>query len=621
MGLSPKTAHYVRLAIFVVLMLAVFIVALTLGLREIKSQKNSSSSSTSSSSSSSKPSQEKPRAKGFRPSKYGKYRFASISSDAEICAEIGADIMGRKGGTAVDAIIAAVICIGAANAHSTGIGGGHFSLIYQTPRGGGKREVVALISRETAPAAAERDMFINASSTIGGKAIGIPGDVKGYYAAWLKYGKVRWEDLFHPTIRLMTEGFPVAFHMAEAAKHNADFLKNSETLREVYVKKNGEVVEEGDIIKDLNLARTLQRIAIDPFTFYNGSLAKDIVADIADAGGIITEEDLRDYTPVFKKATEVKLRNGNYTLYGLPPPSGGVVLQHILQILDGYNLKPEDVKDRAGRALTAHRIMEAFKFAYAKRSALADEDFVDVQELVKNMTSEDYANYIRSKIDDNKTFNLTHYEPAFEINMDRGTSHISVLDQYGNAAAMTSTINLHFGSKVKGKRTGILFNNEMDDFSTPGTINAFGVPASPSNFIVPGKRPQSSMCPSIFLAPDGTPAFIIGGSGGTTITTQVAAVTVNNLWLGFDLKEATDRPRLHHQLLPHEVAYERHNDPELIEDLEDKGHIMTKRKDPDYTGKIQTIRNDCWKCSPDCVNIACIEAVADGRKGGAPNGF
>ncbi|KAK2183993.1 hypothetical protein NP493_287g01030 [Ridgeia piscesae] len=273
----------------------------------------------------------------------------------------------------------------------------------------------------------------------------------------------------------------------------------------------------------------MRRIANDPHTFYNGSLANDIVSDLKDGGGIITLQDLKNYTTKIKTPLNITLKINNeiLTVYSPPPPASGAVILFMLNVLKGYHWSNDTLATLSGRVLTFHRIAETFKFAYARRSQLGDEDFVDISQLLANLTNDVYATNIRKLITDAKTQKLSYYGGAFEARGGLGTTHINVLAQDGGAVAITSTINTSFGSKVFGSKTGIIFNNEMDDFSTPGTVNSYGVPASPTNFIAPGKRPMSSTCPTLILDDAGNVRLATGAPGGTRITTNTAWVRAN----------------------------------------------------------------------------------------------
>ncbi|KAL3872307.1 hypothetical protein ACJMK2_040240 [Sinanodonta woodiana] len=495
-------------------------------------------------------------------SKEGHYRFASVAADAAECSQIGTEIMARDGGSAVDAAIASILCDGIHNAQSCGIGGGHILTYYQRNTG----NAYTIIAREMAPRGASEDMFANqrASSVEGGMAIAVPGEIKGLHNIWKIGGKLPWKHLFQPTIKLCRDGFKVGQTLADSIQSTSHFYRNHANLREMVTNpQTGTYYRKGDIMRRPKLAATLEIIANEgPDAFYNGSLSVNITQDIQDAGGIITEDDLRGYTAIQKDPLIITLHDQS-KVFSPPPPSSGAVYQLILNILDGYNYTDTSIKTDQDATVFWHRVVEAFKHAYSQRTHLGDDDVENenfkshIKELVRNMTSLEYGKSNRAKINDNRTFGTDYYEPQFDVKTDHGTSHVSVLGPNGDAVSITSTINLFFGSKVVGSRTGILFNDEMDDFSTPNTINAFGVPASPANFIKPGKRPLSSMTPSVVIGPDNDVRLVVGASGGTSITTATALVTIETLWLKWGIKEAIDFPRIHHQLVPQTVDVER----------------------------------------------------------------
>ncbi|XP_077864676.1 glutathione hydrolase 1 proenzyme-like [Saccoglossus kowalevskii] len=328
--------------------------------------------------------------------------------------------------------------------------------------------------------------------------------------------------------------------------------------------------------------------------------------EIEDAGGIITAEDLEMYATKLK--TPLKLTMGDLALYSPSPPAGGAVLSFIINILQGYNFTRESLIDVPNAVTTYHRITEAFKHAFAHRTELGDEDFVEtVDEVVDDMMSKDYAAKIREMIHDNTTHGIGYYGAILSIGEDHGTSHLSVVDQYGNSVSVTSTINTLFGSTVVGSRTGIIFNNEMDDFSSPNITNFFGLPPSPANFIEPGKRPLSSMNPSIDK--NGNVVLSIGGSGGTKIPTSVSQSAMNLLWFGENLGDSISKLRIHHQLSPNELLYEENFPAAIIEGLKEKNHNTSS--DYGTNSAVQAIYSLDEQ----------LHACSDARKGGIPAGF
>ncbi|BFZ17068.1 hypothetical protein BsWGS_20107 [Bradybaena similaris] len=535
----------------------------------------------------------------------GTYQSAALVADSKIASDIGNDILTRKGGNAVDAAVAAVLATGVISAHSCGVGGGSFFVIYDTEHGWH-----AVDSRETAPQAATEDMFMapadKKKSLYGGMAIATPGEVRGLYEVHKKFGRVSWKDVVMPTVRLCENGIPLtsALHIALGRLQTQE-LKNQFFE---YFDHNHNIKPTGTPIRLPRLARTFQAIADDPLSFYVGSLAEDVIADIADAGGILTLDDLRNYTVKWTKPSVMTLP-GNFSVHSIPPPGSGPVLGFILNILSGYNFSPASIADDAASILTHHRIVEAMKFAYGKRSELGDDDFVDVTEDVAKMQSLAYGETIRQKINDTFTQDTSYYNPTYHMNNDHGTAHISVVDDQGNAVSVTSTVNTYFGCQVKGKRTGIIFNSEMDDFSTPNTTNYFNLPASPANFIKPGKRPMSSMCPAIvFDNHAGRVKLVTGAAGGSKITTATAMNIIDVLWFGLPLPASIDRPRLHHQLFPPEVQVEASYPKTILNGLKAKGHVIGSMQGQSIVQSVDVLNNG-------------IVAVADFRKGGVPSGY
>ncbi|XP_077099605.1 glutathione hydrolase 1 proenzyme isoform X2 [Siphateles boraxobius] len=484
------------------------------------------------------------------------YFKAAVAADAGTCSEIGRDIL-KRGGSAVDSAIAALLCVGLMNAHSMGIGGGLFFTIYDAKTG----KVEIINARETAPANATRDMFGNSTelSQKGGLSVAVPGEIRGYEMAYKRHGKLPWRELFLPSIKLARDGFPVGSALASAIRSNRNIIINDKMLCSVFCDSTGNILKENDTITFTKLGDTYEIIAENGSdTFYNGLLAENLVRDIQAAG---------------------------------------------------YNFSPDSVSTTENKILTYHRIVEAFRFAYAKRSILGDPQFLNISDFIQNITSKGYADMILQKITDNTTQQESYYEPEFYLPNNHGTSHVSVVSEDGSAVSATSTINLYFGSKFMSNSTGILLNNEMDDFSSPLITNNFGVPPSPNNFIVPHKRPMSSMCPAILLDKNNKVKMVVGASGGTKITTAVAQVILNALFFEYDLKKAIEDPRIHNQLSPNTTQGEPDFDKAVLEGLAQKNHVTEVLKS---TGAVvQAVLRDS----------AGLSAESDPRKGGYAAGY
>lgn len=505
-------------------------------------------------------------------SKLHRFQKAAVCADAPVCAEIGKNILERNG-SAVDAAIATLFCNGVVNMQSMGLGGGFLMTIYIRD----SKTAVTLDARESAPLNATANMFKNENeSKYSGLAVGVPGELRGYWVAHEKYGTLPWKELVQPTIDLCERGYNMTVPQFDVLNK----IRNDSNLREWFFDANGKFKPAGSLIMPKKLCDTLKIIAdSDGNELYNGTLSKMLLQDIKDMGGIITEEDLQNYTPKWRDPVSVDLNGGDH-LYSIPPPGSGILLAFVLNILDGYNFTRDSINNINKTVLTYHRIIEAFKFAYAKRTELGDTDFVNITTLLQNLTSNDYARDIRNKILDNTThLNPADYGAVFYNREDHGTAHISVLAPNGDAVSVTSTVNIFFGNGVTSESTGIILNNGMDDFSSPNFPNYFELPGSPNNAIAPSKRSLSSMTPTIITDQNGDVRMVIGASGGTKITTSIALVIMRNLWFGDNIKEAVDAPRIHHQLYPMEISYEYGNLQQIVGGLEKLGHNTTRYSD------------------------------------------
>ncbi|CAF2748616.1 unnamed protein product [Rotaria sp. Silwood2] len=546
-------------------------------------------------------------------SKLGKYNRAAVAVDNEECSRIGKTIL-LKGGKAADAGIAASLCNGVLNAHSMGIGGGCIFIIYSRKRG----KAYSIIERESAPLSSNRSMFIGKEnmSLIGPLSIATPGELLAYRKAYEEFGGgVSWSTLFTPTIQLCEKGFQVSRALAHAIQINKERILNDSQLREIFVKNNltNEVYREGNTMKRLKLAKTLRRISEEGVDiFYNGDLGDQVIHEIQNKGGILTRDDLRQYKLDFSESIGVNLTN-ELIGYTSSAPSSGPILIFILNILLDYNFSRNSLNSSENASLFYHRLIEAFKFAFAKRTELGDPLKINLQQFISKLTSKEYAKSIRQKIDDEKTFEAEYYgyNRNKKQSLSGGTAHISIVDEYGDALAITSTINTYFGSMIVGAQTGIIYNNEMDDFSIADKINYHGLSASHNNYIGPGKRPVSSQSPLIIVDNQGNIRQVLGASGGAKIPTSVAQVALLNLLFDKNIKESIDHPRIHHHLFPNEIIFEETFDQNILNELRRRGHKTTCTS---YGGSV--VQGIEWRLEEKQYWANC-----DIRKGGNAHGY
>lgn len=537
----------------------------------------------------------------------GLYRKVGVVSNGGPCAKIGVDVI-ANGGNAIDASIATILCDGVLCPHQMGVGGGFIMSFYNATT----KKIMSINARETAPAAATTNMFVRDpnSSINGGLAAGVLGAFKGYSEIYKLYGGgVSWESLFEPTIKLCEEGIKISKHLEISLKDDVEIIKADPMLRETFFdEKTGHSKKTGEIYKLPKLAETLRIVAKEGVdAIYNGSLTSKIVDDLKTVNGIITKEDLANYNVEIEEAFSVKLKSG-YTIHAGPPPGSGIILAFILRILDGILPAPN-----AG--LDAHRLVEAFKFGYGERTHLGDHKFINVSEIYKKVKSDSYIKSIQSKMSDNFTSpDPKYYGADFDMPDDHGTANLAVIDSMGNVVVCTNTINTHFGCGFMSPNTGIIFNNQMNDFSTPGLSNHYGIPSSPANFIKPGKRPMSSMCPTIFTDKNGDFVLAAGAAGGSKITLATSYASALKLWYNKTLKEVIDKPRIYHQLMPMQVQYEYGTTKDVVQKLKDIGHLVMRLKDNGGSGGSAA---SAIARTPSGM----IEAMPDFRRKGNSSGY
>lgn len=425
-------------------------------------------------------------------------------------------------------------------------------------------------------------MFGNSSlsASRGILSIGIPGELKAYQYAHSQYGKLKWSQLFDDTIKMAEDGVPMVEHMHYAMHDSSHAQYMSQSLRNLFTNpKTKSLYREGDIIKRPDLAKTLKRIrdhgADD---FYGGDTGRLFIEDLKKLGGKMTLDNLRRYNVRVKPPVTTRLAD-DLLMHTQPMPGSGSILSLIMRTMGkfGYYGKRDVIDSFEESVLYYHRLIETFKFAYAQRAGLDDAvtgSNPRMEALLRKLDSEEFVNEIVAKIG-NRTHSPVYYGVSEYFADDHGTAHVSVIDKDGNSIAVTTSVNLYFGSGLLSESTGIIYNDIMDDFVSPKFKNKFNLPPSKYNRIAPGKRPLSSMVPSIFTNPDGDVRLSIGASGGSKITTAVALVCLRHLYLGDDIKTAIDGPRLHHQLIPDTIVFEPTFPQDLLEALKVRGHTIS----------------------------------------------
>ncbi|XP_044030192.1 glutathione hydrolase 5 proenzyme [Siniperca chuatsi] len=520
----------------------------------------------------------------------GSFKHAAVSADSQRCSEIGRNIL-QQGGSAVDGAIAALLCTSVVNPQSMGIGGGS---IFTIRNKAGNVKVYNF--RETVPQSFKTDLLNDCPTTFrlttGSQWIGVPGELRGYEAVHKQYGKLPWAKLFEPTIRLARGGIPMPQYLGNILHFHIvkDHVEKS-SLCEVLCNKNRTVLSKGDILKFPKLAETMEIIAKQGAdAFYSGKIGQDLIQDIKAAGGNLKMEDLKSFQVRVEDAWTVSL--GNTRMHIPPPPAGGALLAFFLGLMKGFPLTPNSL-DGDQKIQTYHHFIEAAKFANGQRRSICDPVFNN-RKSADHLIDPAFIDRIRGMIFSNRTHDNSYYnvKPSSD---QVGTTHVSVLDEDGLAVSATSTINQIFGGAIYSPRTGIILNNELSDFcGRGGTMRA-------------GEQPPSSMSPVILESKSGG-LLVIGGSGGSLITSAVAMSIMNYLWLGMNLKDAIAEPLVFVDSR-NNVNFEHGFNESVKVGLRALGH-----KDGDWPYFLNVV-NGVEK------ENGCIVAVSDSRKMGMSAGY
>lgn len=510
-----------------------------------------------------------------------------VATEQELASRIGLDIL-KAGGNAVDAAVGIGFALAVALPNAGNLGGGGFMMVHDAKTG----KSVALDFREVAPLKATRNMYLDdKGNVINGKslythyAVGVPGTVAGMEHALKKWGTMPLDKVIAPSIALAEKGFPVSETLAKILRQEQKNMGKWPATTEIFW-KNGAPLKRGDLLVQKDLAQSMRLIAQQGAkAFYEGAIAQKIAAEMAPHAGAVTLQDLREYKVAEREPVRGTYRG--YEVVTMPPPSsGGTHLVQILNMLEQWPL----AQWGQNSAQTLHHMAESSKLAYADRSEyLGDPDFVKIP--LKGLTSKRYAESLAKTIDPNRARPAKEIKPGqpqpYESDQ---TTHYSVVDKAGNAVAVTYTLNTNFGSGIVAKGTGILLNNEMDDFAAkPGVANAYGLVGGDANAVAAKKRPLSSMTPTLVLK-DGKPTLVTGSPGGARIITTVLQTVVNTIDFGNNPAEAAAAPRVHHQWTPDELRVEKGLSPDTLALLKQRGHNIAVKPSMGRTQTIQ-IRN------------------------------
>ena len=503
-----------------------------------------------------------------------------VASTNEVASSVGIDVM-KRGGNAVDAAIAVAFALAVTHPAAGNLSGGGFMMIRLN-----NGKTTAIDYREMAPAAATRNIYLDKEGKLiqgeggsleGYRAAGVPGTVRGMELALKKYGsgKLTWSQLIEPARRLAANGFEVTYSLARSLRNSKDYLSKYPETKRIYLKE-GDFYNEGEIFKQPDLAATFARLQQGgPNEFYEGETARLIVNDMKRNNGLMTLEDLRGY--VAKERAPLRGVYRGHEIISMPPPSsGGAVLIEMLNILEGYDLGKLD----ANSSERYHLMAEAMRRAFADRAEyMGDSDFVKVP--VAGLIDKAYAAKLRSNISTERASTSAEVRAGRPAGYEsEETTHFTVVDAEGNAVANTYTLNNSYGSAAVAKGTGMLLNDEMDDFAAkPGTPNMYGLIQGERNAVAPRKRPLSAMTPTIVLRKDGSFWFTVGSPGGPTIINTVLCVITNVIDFDMNIQQAIDAPRIHHQWLPDELVGEPLGlSGDTQKALTSRGHTLAKQR-------------------------------------------
>ncbi len=528
-----------------------------------------------------------------------------VATQETLASDIGLQIL-KDGGNAVDAGVAVGFALAATLPRAGNIGGGGFMMIYDAKQG----KTVALDYREKAPSSASRDMYLdkegNAVSDLSryhGLAVGVPGTVAGLLKALEEHGTMSREQVMAPAIALAEDGIEVTAGLSESLTALSDRLQKWPSTKKVFFKPDGSAYQPGERLKQPELARSLKRVAVQGADgFYKGETAQKLVKAVNEAGGSMSLQDLANYQAIAREPVKGDYRG--YEIVSMPPPSsGGIHIVQILNILEGYPIKDYGQNS----AQTIHLMAEAMQLAYADRAEyLGDADFIDVP--ASGLTSQAYADKLRTLIDPNKATPASTIKANNPLPYESDqTTHFSIVDKDGNAIANTYTLNFSYGTGLVADGTGILLNNEMDDFSAkPGVPNGYGLLGGDANAVEANKRPLSSMSPTLVFK-DSKPYIVTGSPGGSRIITTVTQIISNVIDHDMNIAEATHAPRIHDQWLPDEIRVEKALNIDTVKKLESMGHTVSPKSAMGSTQSIMLTPNGVYGSSdPRIVDAAVV---------------